>query len=59
MKQGDKSKFAFITCVNDEDWYNECLLYLRHLNIPTGMSVEYLGIRGADSMTSGYNQGLR
>ena len=27
----DEKKVAFITCVNSEDWYSECLLYLKHL----------------------------
>ena len=52
------NKVAFITCVNNEDWYNECLLYLKHLNIPEGMTVEFIPIRGANSMTSGYNRAM-
>ena len=59
MKQGNSQKIAFITCVNDEEWYSECLLYLRHLELPEGMEAEYIGIRGAKSMASGYNEGLR
>lgn len=59
MRQGDPGKIAFITCVNSEDWYSECLLYLRHLTMPQGMVAEYVPIRGASSMASGYNEGLR
>ncbi len=59
MQQGNPGKICFITCVNDEEWYSECLLYLRNLRLPEGMEAEYLGIRGAASMAAGYNEGLR
>ncbi len=50
---------AFITCVNDEDWYAECLLYLRHLHLPAGFHSEYIGIRAASSMAAGYNEAMQ
>lgn len=53
----DSHKIAFITCVNSEDWYSECRLYLEHLELPEGFAAEYLPIRGAASMCAGYNQG--
>ena len=59
MREGNPDKICFITCVNDEDWYSECLLYLQHLEMPEGMQAEYLPIRGAKSMCAGYNEGLR
>ncbi len=55
---GDDKKFAFITCVNSDYWYSECLLYLKHLNFPAGITPEFIDIRGAGSMTSGYNEGM-
>ena len=55
----DAGKVCFITCVNDEDWYGECLLYLKHLHMPPGMRAEYLPVRGASSMCEGYNRGMR
>ena len=54
----DPRKVAFITCVNDDDWYSECRLYLEHLVVPDGMSVEFHPIRSAASMCAGYNQGM-
>ena len=54
----DDGKIAFITCVNDEELYEECLLYLRHLRLPQGMAAEYLPVRGAASMASGYNAAM-
>ena len=59
MHEGNPDKICFITCVNDEDWYSECLLYLQHLEMPEGIQAEYLPIRGAKSMCAGYNEGLR
>ena len=55
----DKNKICFITCVNQEDFYAESLLYLRHLKVPDHMQVEYIAVRGAVSMAAGYNEGMR
>ena len=55
----DDSKIAFITCTNNEEWYDECLLYLKSLEIPEHMTAEFLPIRGAASMAAGYNQGMK
>ena len=54
----DAQKVAFITCVNDEHWYEECLLYLQSLALPAGMTAEYLPVRGAASMCAGYNKAM-
>ena len=53
----DRNKIAFISCVNDEDMYKECLLYLKSLRVPHGMSIEYIPVRNAVSMCAGYNEG--
>ena len=50
-------KIAFITCVNNEENYQEALLYMKHLFLPQGMGAEFIAIRGAKSMCQGYNQG--
>ena len=55
----DRNKIAFISCVNDEDVYSECLLYLQSLHIPDGMTVDYVPVRNAASMCAGYNEGVR
>ncbi|MFC2741535.1 MAG: glycosyltransferase family protein, partial [Selenomonas sp.] len=54
----DERAIAFITCVNDEAWYAECLLYLRHLHLPEGFRAECIAVRGASSMAAGYNEGM-
>ena len=52
-------KFAFITCVNSDYWYDECTLYLKSLNVPKNFSVEIIPVRGAKSMTAGYNSAMK
>lgn len=51
-------KFCFILCANDEIYVEECLWYINRLAIPEGFEKETLVIRGASSMTSGYNQAM-
>lgn len=58
MAAVDASKVCFITCVNDEDWYSEALLYMKNLQLPEGMAAEYIGVRDAGSMCEGYNRGM-
>lgn len=48
-------KISFITCVNDENEYDECLYYIERLNIPDGDEIICLPIKEAPSMASGYN----
>lgn len=55
----DGGKIAFVSCVNDEEMYAECALYLRHLELPAGFSAELVPVRGAPSMTAGYEAGRR
>ena len=53
------NKIAFITCVNSDWWYSECLLYLKHLKIPENMTAEFIDVRNAASMASGYNRAMK
>ena len=57
-RQLDKNKICFITCVNDERKYEECLLYLRHLLLPPHMTVEVIPVREAAFMTAGYQAAM-
>lgn len=52
------NKIAFITCVNDEILYSKCLWHINALTVPDGYCCEIIAIRGAKSMTSGYNQAM-
>lgn len=51
-------KFCFISCVNDNDYYEECLYYINKLNVPKGYEIEVLSIEQSKSMASGYNEGM-
>lgn len=51
-------KFCFISCVNNEQYYNECLHYINCINIPEGYEVEVLAIRDAKSLASAYNRAI-
>ncbi|WP_053818569.1 glycosyltransferase [Clostridium sporogenes] len=52
-------KICFITCVNDDRQYEECLLYINNLYIPEGYEIDIISIKEAESMTSGYNAGMK
>lgn len=52
-------KIAFILCVNDETDFEEVVLYLQHLYVPSGMDAEIIPIRGAASMCAGYEEGRK
>lgn len=54
----DDKKIAFITCVNSDYWYEECILYLKNIKIPEKMTAEFIPVRDAVSMTSGYNRAM-
>ena len=55
----DAKKIAFISCVNDEEMYAECVRYLRHLALSQGVSAELVPVRGAPSMAAGYEAARR
>lgn len=54
----DERKICFIACVNNDRYEREMLKYINHLETPEGYAVEYLSIREAKSMASGYNEGM-
>lgn len=57
--EADKNKICFIICANDELFFQECVNYIRWLDVPEGVEVELREIRGAASMTAGYNEGMQ
>lgn len=54
----NNKKIAFITCVNDDGMYEECLRYIRNLKIPNGYEIDVISIKEADSITSAYNNAM-
>ncbi len=57
IKENDK-KICFVICYNNERYLSECLLYINNLNIPEGYIIENINIKGAKSMTSGYQKAM-
>lgn len=49
---------AFITCVNDEEMYKECIKFIDNLIVPEGFCIRKIAIRNAKSMASGYNEAM-
>lgn len=52
-------KIAFIICVNDECYYQECLFYIERLYLPEGVELEVYPIRKAASMCQAYQQAMK
>lgn len=52
-------KICIICCVNDEDFFSECLMYIDRLIIPEGYEIEVISIEDAKSMTAGYNEAMK
>lgn len=51
-------KIAFIICVNNEVYFEECCWYLNKLVIPEGFETDIISIREANSMTEAYNAAM-
>ncbi len=51
-------KIAFIICVNDEAYYQECLFYISRLRLPKGHELEVYPVRQAASIYQGYQQAM-
>ncbi|NME82787.1 glycosyltransferase [Clostridium sp. SM-530-WT-3G] len=54
----NNKKIAFITCVNDDILYDECLRYIGDLEIPEGYEIDVISVREAKSITSAYNNAM-
>lgn len=55
----DNNKVCFISCVNDEVQYEECLKYIENLNVPDGLQIETIDVREAESITEGYDNAMK
>lgn len=59
MKRLNDKKICFIFCTNNQQYADECMLYLSLLQVPEGYETEVLAIEDAGSITQGYNEGMR
>ncbi|MGQ0514975.1 glycosyltransferase, partial [Bacillus sp. D-CC] len=57
MSAGEKT-ILFVTCINDRKMYAQCVRHILRLAVPPGYIVQFMPIRNAKSMTSGYNQAI-
>lgn len=55
----NQNKICFISCVNNDRMYKECLTYLNNLNFPEKYEFEFLSIRNASSISAGYNEAMK
>lgn len=53
------NEVAFIICVSDVNYYNECVKYIEDLIVPEGYCVDIIAVEEAESMTMGYNAGMQ
>lgn len=53
------NEIAFIICVSDVNYYNECVKYIEDLIVPEGYCVDVIAVEEAESMTMGYNAGMQ
>lgn len=54
----NEKKIAFIICVNNELYYEECCWFLSQLILPAGFEIDIIAVREADSMTEAYNAAM-
>lgn len=54
----NEKKICFISCVNNQLFYDECRHYIESLKVPYGYEVEILPVYQAKSMCEGYNTGM-
>lgn len=52
-------KICFVSAVNDDILYNECLFYLKNLNVPNDFEIEFMPLRNMPSMCSAYNYAIK
>ena len=55
----NENKIAFMICVNNESYYEECLFYLNRISVPEGFRIEVFAITEAESIFEAYNQAMR
>lgn len=53
----NEKQFAFIICIEQEFYYQECLKYIDDLYVPEGYSVDIISIHDADNITCAFNAG--
>lgn len=55
----DANQIAFIICMNDAQYYDECVRFIQDLYVPENYVIDIICIQEADSMAQGYNAGMK
>lgn len=55
----DANKIAFIICSNNKQYLAECINYISMLEVPSGITVDIIGIDGAEDITAAYQQAMK
>lgn len=55
----NNKEICFIMCTNVQEYMEEAVYYITHLNVPEGYELSFLAIEDAKSMTAGYNEGMQ
>lgn len=54
----DEKKIAIILCKNNNRYASEVKDYISCMNVPSGFSLEFITVKNANSMASGYNYAM-
>ncbi|MFA7573736.1 MAG: glycosyltransferase, partial [Lutispora sp.] len=55
----NENKICFISCVNNQQLYNEALYYINQLEVPKGYEIGCISIENANSITAGYSAAMK
>lgn len=55
----EDNEICFIICTNKYVYAQECIYYIKHLNVPEGIRVNVLTVENASSLTSAYNEAMQ
>ncbi len=53
------NEICFIICTNNPVYAEECIYYIKHLNVPEGFRTEILTVEEAASLAAGYNEAMQ
>ncbi|NLK94080.1 MAG: glycosyltransferase [Clostridiales bacterium] len=54
----NENKFAFITCVNNKNQYEESVHYINNLTIPEGYEIDIISVEETNNIFEGYNEAM-
>lgn len=55
----DDRVVSFIICVSDPLLFRNSMMFIKNLIVPEGVSIEIIDIENAESIASGYNEGMK